>query len=89
MSNYQLFEAGILSLALLASLWGALRKGAPRLSLALGEWARKAGMPASLVRHIFGEAKPCQSGCSRCGGCEHPSETGSVQLIKLSFPRKP
>lgn len=85
MSSYQILEALILTSALIGSLWLALRKGAPKLSLGLGALACKAGMNKQLSARIFGAPAACNTGCGSCGGCEKPA-TGSA--ARLHFQRK-
>lgn len=90
MSTYQFFEASLLGLALLLSLWGALRKAAPKFSLMLGEQSRRAGLNTGLSEAVFGKAAACQSGCGSCGGCEKPAgATTPAAPVRMNFQRKP
>ncbi|NSL53730.1 DUF6587 family protein [Uliginosibacterium aquaticum] len=78
--SYASLEPVILALVLVFSLWLALRKAAPKLSLLIGAATRKAGLPEAVASRLFGSPAACNSGCGSCGGCEKPAESTPVNF---------
>jgi hypothetical protein len=80
MTTYTLIEPLLVGLIIATSAFFSLRRVAPRLLGHLGGYARKAGLPESLVAWLMPPDKNCESSCGQCCNCGAAPKSSPVTL---------